>query len=476
MTTRREALKLAGSALAAAALAPPIATFAQPGFPFPSKRPAPANRAFTSQAVEDLITEVSREISDPEIAWLFSNCYPNTLDTTVECSTTDGKPDTFVITGDIHAMWLRDSSAQVYPYVSLVGRDERLKQLVAGVIRRQARCILIDPYANAFNKSATGSEWAKDHTEMKPELHERKWEIDSLCYPIRLSYAYWKFTGDKKVFDRDWVEAMRLVVSTFRVQQRKESPGPYHFQRETSVWYDTLPQGGYGNPTRPVGLIHSGFRPSDDACIYPFLIPSNLFAMTALRQLSEIVKTFDPIPSFLPDARSLAEELEAAIRTYGIITRTDGRKVYAYEVDGFGNTLFMDDANVPSLLGLPVLGCCEVNDPIYQSTRKAVLSDENPYYYKGKEGEGIGGPHVGPDMIWPISIIMRAMTSTDDAEILGCLRILKKTHAGTGFMHESFQKDDASKFTRSWFAWANTLFGDLILRLYYGKPDILKHM
>lgn len=440
---------------------------------FSSRRPPLEKRKFTSAAVEAKIREVKKSIADPELAWLFENCFPNTLDTTVRVGVVDGKPDTFVVTGDIDAMWLRDSTAQVWPYLPLANDDRPLKSLIEGVVRRQTRCILIDPYANAFNFGPTGSEWDKDLTAMKPELHERKWEIDSLCYPVRLAHGYWKQTGDASCFDANWRKAAALIVQTFREQQRLHNQGPYHFQRLTEVPGDTLPQNGYGNPTRPCGLIHSGFRPSDDACIFPFLIPSNLFAVTALGQLEEIYRSELHAAASAQDCASLADQVREALAKYATAVKPQYGEVYAYEADGFGNQLFQDDANVPSLLSLPYLGFAKPDDLLYQRTRKLVLSDDNPYFYRGKAAEGLGGPHSGLNMIWPLGIITRALTSSDQQEIGACLATLKRTHAGTGFMHESFNKDDASKFTRSWFAWANTLFGELILHVHARYPGLL---
>jgi len=440
---------------------------------FPSQRPPVEKRKFVSEAVEAKILEVSKSIADPELAWLFANCFPNTLDTTVRTGVLDGKPDTFVVTGDINAMWLRDSTAQVWPYLPLAKDDRKLKVLIEGVVRRHTRSILIDPYANAFNLGPTGSEWDKDLTEMKPELHERKWEIDSLCYPVRLAHGYWKQTGDGRCFDQRWREAARLIVRTFREQQRFHGRGPYHFQRITAVPGDSLPQNGYGNPTRPCGLIHSGFRPSDDACIFPLLIPSNLFAVTALNQLREIHITELHDTATANECAGLAGQVREALAKYATAIKTKYGEVYAYEADGFGNQLFQDDANVPSLLSLPYLGCCQFNDPLYLRTRRFVLSDDNPYFYRGKAAEGLGSPHSGPNMIWPLGIITRALTSQDENEIAACLAILKATHGGTGFMHESFLKDDPRKFTRAWFAWANTLFGELILHVHARYPRLL---
>jgi meiotically up-regulated gene 157 (Mug157) protein len=432
---------------------------------FVSKRPDPKDRKFVSLSVEDTIARVRKKIGDPKMAWMFENCFPNTLDTTVHFRMIDGKPDTFVITGDINAMWLRDSTAQVWPYLPLCTHDEPLRQMIAGVIRRQTKCILIDPYANAFNDGPGESEWLSDYTAMKPELHERKWEIDSLCYPVRLAFNYFKTTNDTSVFDADWKKAAALVLKTFREQQRKDGKTPYKFRRKTDRPYDTLSNDGLGNPVKPVGLIVSSFRPSDDASVYGFLIPSNLFAVVSLRQIAEISSTVYRDGVFAAECRALAAEVDAAIRKYAVGKHLGYGKVYAFEVDGFGNALYTDDANVPSLLALPYLDCVAANDPIYRNTRKFVWSLDNPYFFSGKAAEGIGGPHIGYDMIWPMSIIIKAMTSTDAEEIRQCLAMLRNTDGNTGFMHESFHKDDPSKFTRKWFAWANTLFGELVLKL-----------
>ncbi len=441
---------------------------------FQSNRPSPEKRNFISKAVEEQIGKVQSAISNNELRWMFGNCYPNTLDTTVRYSEKEGIPDTFVITGDIPAMWLRDSSAQVWPYLHVADKDEKLQRLIAGVINRQAKCILIDPYANAFNDGPGESPWKDDITEMKPELHERKWEIDSLCYPIRLSYGYWRKTHDTSCFGEEWKSAMKLILKTFKEQQRKESKGPYKFIRVTGWQTDTLAGGGYGNPIRPVGLICSMFRPSDDATIFPFLIPSNLFAVISLRQVAELWNELEYEKTFAAECIALADEVEQAVKQYGIVPHPKFGNIYAYEVDGFGNRLFMDDANIPSLLSLPYLNICPPEDPVYINTRKFLLSEYNPYYFSGSAGKGIGGPHAGMDMIWPLSIIMQALTSTSDEEKVECIRMLIKTHAGTGFIHESFHKDNPEKFTRKWFAWANTLFGELIIRIYEENRNLLR--
>ena len=437
-------------------------------------RPPLAERRFTSAAVERAIERVRREVADPKLASLFESCFPNTLDTTVDVSEVDGRPDTFVITGDIDAMWLRDSSAQVWPYLPLVADDAELRRLIAGVVNRQTRCILLDPYANAFYQEPRESPWKDDLTEMKPGLHERKWEVDSLCYPIRLAYRYWKLTGDASPFDDAWREAMHRVLATFVEQQRKDGNGPYRFQRVTGWQTDTVAGGGYGNPIRPVGLIASIFRPSDDATIFPFLVPSNWFAVVSLRQLAEMAEPLRLGADFSGRCRALADEVGAALGTYARVRHPDLGMVWAYEVDGFGNRLHMDDANVPSLLSLPYLGACAKDDPLYLRTRSFVLSEHDPYFFRGSAAEGVGGPHAGMDRIWHLGLIMQALTSTSDTEIAGVLRTLARTDAGTGFMHESFDKDDPTDFTRAWFAWANTLFGELVLTVLDERPQLVR--
>ncbi len=425
-------------------------------------------------ALEAAIREFQRAVPDAKLGTLFESCFSNTLSTTVSFEERDGRPDTFVITGDIEAMWLRDSTAQVWCYLGLAAGDSQIKKMLGGVINRQTDCILIDPYANAFNREATGGHWQSDHTDMVPEVHERKWEVDSLCYTIRLAHGYWRATGDTSPFDGRWVQAMRTVVRTFREQQRKNGQhGPYLFQRNAREATDTLPIRGKGNPVVPVGMICSAFRPSDDATIFPFLIPSNLFAVVSLRQLAAILTAMKAEPELAQECGQLAAEVERAVAAYGIQEHPKYGRIYAYEVDGFGGRVFMDDANVPSLLSLPYLGCCAPDDPVYLATRRFVLSEDNPWFFKGRKGAGVGSPHTGFDRVWAIGITMRALTSRDDEEIIECLRLLEWSTAGTGYMHEGFDIDNPAEFSREWFAWANSLYAELLLKLKRERPALL---
>ena len=444
---------------------------------YADQRPAAEERLFRSEAVEQEIARVCGLLTNERLRWMFANCFPNTLDTTVHYrEDEEGNPDTYVYTGDIPAMWLRDSGAQVWPYVQLCGNDPTLRKMIAGVIRRQFRLINIDPYANAFNDGPTGA--GEDvgypgHVQ-DPWVFERKWEIDSHCYPIRLAHHYWKTTGDESVFDAEWVEAMRNILATLRDQQMKEGPGDYTFLRVTDRQLDTRCHVGRGNPVKPVGLISSAFRPSDDATTFGFLVPSNFMAVSSLRKAAEILSTVNGESELAAGCTALADEVAAALQQHAVVEHPVYGKIYAFEVDGFGSVQLMDDANVPSLLAMPYLGDVERTDPVYENTRRFVWSTDNPYFWRGEAGEGIGGPHIGVEMIWPMSIMMRAFTSTDDAEIRDCIIALMTTDAGTGFMHESFSRHDAADFTRAWFAWQNTLFGELILKLVNeGKVDLL---
>ncbi|PZU91646.1 MAG: metal-independent alpha-mannosidase [Chryseobacterium sp.] len=473
MENRRVFLKKA--ALGTIFLSTPIPLITMFDEEFISQRPFKEKRKFVSEAVEKKILSVKKSINDKELAWMFENCFPNTLDTTVNYYEKDGKPYTYIITGDIDAMWLRDSSAQVWPYLSLANQDRKLKTMLQGVINKQAECVLLDPYANAFyNDPSQKSEWQNDLTEMKPGVHERKWEVDSLCYVVRLAYGYWKETNDSSIFDSQWKNVAKLIYNTFKEQQRKESKGPYKFQRQNGNALDTQFAGGYGNPTKKNGLILSMFRPSDDATFYPLLISSNMFAVVSLRQLSVIFTVIYKDLQMAAECKAMAEEVDHAIKAHAIMDHPEAGKIYPLEIDGYGNALFMDDANVPNLLSIPYLGYTDILDPIYQNTRKFSLGEHNPWFNSGKYAKGIGGPHVGENKIWPLGLIMQALTSHKDEEILHCLKMLKATHAGTGFIHESFDVNNPKDFSRSWFAWANTMFGELILHLHREKPGLLE--
>ncbi len=415
------------------------------------------------QSVHSWLTEAEEKLGHrPKLLAMFKQCYPNTLSTTTKLLD-DGT--TFVITGDIPAMWLRDSSAQVKHYLSLSKEDAELQRIIEGLIARQMQSILMDPYANAFNDKDGRTQGHKDKTELSPWVWERKYELDSLCYPIELSYLYWKATGSTKAFDYSFEAAVRAILRLMRTEQRHGEASSYRFERVDGPKTDTLVNNGLGTPVNYTGMTWSGFRPSDDACTFGYLIPANMFAVVVLGYVKEIADEVFGDADLARMAEDLRGEIDHGIQTYGIVEHPVYGKMYAYETDGFGNHNLMDDANVPSLLSIPYLGYAAKDDPIYLNTRKFVLSKDNPYYYNGTYAAGIGSPHTPPNYVWPISLTMQALTSTNDAEVELLVEMLLSTDAGTGFMHEGVDVNDPEQFTRPWFAWANSLFGDLISRL-----------
>lgn len=393
---------------------------------------------------------------------MFKNCFENTLVTTTELT---GDGDTFVFTGDIPAMWLRDSSAQVRHYIPFAGQDEALAEIISGLIKRQIKYINIDPYANAFNREANGKCYRLDITERSRWVWERKYELDSLCYPMQLAYLYWKAAGRVDIFDDAFRKAMETIVDLWTVEQRHPEKSRYRFQRNSSLESETLSNGGLGGETGYTGMTWSGFRPSDDACKYGYLIPANMFAVIVLGYMGQIAAEVYEDKRLEYKAASLKEEIDGGIQTYGVYRHPVYGRIYAYETDGLGNYNLMDDANVPSLLSIPYLGYRDENDPIYINTRRFILSEDNPYYYRGIFADGIGSPHTPKGYIWHMALSMQALTSKDRDEIEKILGQLESTDNDTGFMHEGFNPDKPAEFTRPWFAWANSLFAELICKI-----------
>ena len=428
----------------------------------PWERPAPADRAARSEAIEGRIREAATRIADAGLRRLLEGTLPNTLDTTIVVGGPDERPDTFVVTGDIDAMWLRDSTAQVWPYLASVRDDPALDRLIRGVIHRQTDQILLDPYANAFLADDRPSEWATDETEMRPGVHERKWEPDSLFAFCRLSVGFWRAARSLRPFDRAWRGALETVLRTLRTEQRLDGASPYRFRRPDGDPTDVVPDDGRGAPTRPNGMVHGAFRPSDDACDLPLSVPINLALAAALDAVAPLAEAVGE-PERSTEARMLAAQIRAGVERDGTVRQGDVT-VWAYEVDGLGGRIDMDDANVPSLLALPYLGACDRADATYVATRRRLLSSANPWWFAGRLGDGIGSPHTGPGRIWPIAVAMRGLTATSDEERLAAVRLLGASHAGTYLAHESFDPDDPSRFSRPWFAWANALVGELLER------------
>ena len=431
-------------------------------------RPPVSKRKFRSEAVERKLVETKAKISDPKLAEMFEKCFANPLDMAVtHIRDENGDDDTWIIAGDLPDMWLRDSTTQALPYLPYMCEDDGIRRMIGGLLRRQFKCVVIDPYANSFTLDPTKpSRWMSDMTDMKRELHERKYELDSLCYVLRLAGEYWRLTGDKAVFDRTWLQAMEKILDVMKTQQRKAGlKTEYHFQRKSANPVDSLPNAGYGHPAKPCGLIASAFRPSDDATVFPFLVPSNFMAVDSLRRAATVLEEANGELEMARTCRDLADEVSAALLKHAVVRHPKYGEVYAYEVDGYGGVLLGDDANAPSLLSLPYLAGVPKNDPIYLNTRRLVWSKDNPYFFTNGEYGGIGSPHTGIDMFWPLSCIIRALTTDNRSEIADSLEIIKKVDFGTGFIHEGVDMSDPGKYTRHWFGWANALFGELMVKL-----------
>lgn len=389
-----------------------------------------------------VLADVEDRVSDPGTAALFRSCFTSTWSTTMH-----HQPDgtTFVVTGDIPAMWLRDSAAQVRPYL-VAASDPEVGAALVGVLRRQVRAVLLDPYANAFNAGPFGHHADPfDVPVPNPDVWERKYEVDSLCAPLQLAYALWTATGRTDHLDDELRAAARSIVALWRREQ-DHAGSDYRFLRTDGPFAgDSLPGGGHGGPVARTGMTWSGFRPSDDACTFGYLVPSNAMAAVSLTGLVELAHG----PLADPELAADAAELGAEIATGVDAARTaDG--ILPYETDGLGHHVLMDDANVPSLLSLPYLGWCATDDPDYLATRRLLLSERNPFWFAGGHAAGIGSPHTPTGWVWPIALAMEGLTSGTAEGRAAALAVLGRTHDGTGLMHESFDVDAPAKYTRPW--------------------------
>ena len=405
---------------------------------------------------------VRRATGDEVIAEMFRRSMAENLPAVAE-RLPDGT--TFVLTGDIPAMWLRDSAAQLRPYLLLCKDDPALQDVLIGVLHRQLEYVVLDPYANAFNREPNGEGHTEDETEMSPWVWERKYEIDSLCFPLDLAYRLWRITGRADVVDERLRAAADAIVDLWTVEQDHEARSPYRFQRDEPDMLptDTLAREGRGRLTRPTGMSWSAFRPSDDATELGFNVPGNMFASVVLGYLEEMAAEVFADESLAARAKELKADIDDGIARHGMVDHPEHGRIYAYEVDGAGATLLMDDANMPSLLSMPLSGYAAADDPTYVATRRLLLSAENPFYYSGTHAAGIGSPHTPPDQVWPIALAVQGLTSTSAQERQRLLELLRDTTGGTGQMHESFHVEDPANFTREWFSWANAMFCELAL-------------
>ena len=412
-------------------------------------------------SVQQFMEKITSLCGSEHLHWAenFNAAFANTLLTTVK-RYDDGT--TFILTGDIPAMWLRDSTAQIRPYLVIAKKDHDLSDMICGLVKKQFFYINLDPYANAFNETANNAGHQDDKTRMTPWTWERKYEVDSLCYPIQLAYLLYKNTGRTDQFDESFISGIEKVLTVFETEQDHQH-SPYTFQRFDDRREDTLVHHGQGSAVARTGMTWSGFRPSDDACHYGYLVPSNMFAVVIFDYLVEIFQNVLNDTTLIPRILKLKEEINEGIQKFGKTLNRKKEQIFAYEVDGLGNATVMDDRNVPNLISAPYLGYCAYDDETYLHTRKTLLSSENPYFYEGEFARGIGSSHTPHNYVWPIALAMEGLTTKNRAEKEQILDQLVKTDAGTGLMHESFNVNDPKEYTREWFSWANMMFCELVM-------------
>lgn len=356
----------------------------------------------------------------------------------------------YVKTGDIPAEWLRDASAQVRPYLFFAKDDPEVSRLLRAIIAREAKYLQTDPYANAYT--------------LDYRVWEQKFELDSLAYPITLAWSYWKATGDTSIFTGDFSKALDGVLST--MQREQDHP------RNSSYTHKELANDGKGRPVGYTGMIWTGFRPSDDACYYNFLIPSEMFAVVALGDMTEIERDVYHNVVKAREAKALRDEVQRGIQTYGLVLVPKYGYIYAYEVDGLGHAILTDDANIPSLLAAPYFGYTAPGDRYYENTRRFLLSQDNPSFYQGLKARGIGSYHTPDKWVWPLALIVEGMTATTRPEKQDVLAQLLNSDPGDHLLHESFNPDDPRQFTRQDFGWPNSLFSEFVMTQFQGVNEI----
>ena len=355
----------------------------------------------------------------------------------------------YVKTGDIPAEWLRDSSAQVRPYLYYAKQDANIRELLRGIIARQAKYLQIDPYANAFT--------------LDYKVWEEKFELDSLAYPVTLAWSYWHATGDASIFTTDEQKAYDAILATMEREQDHPRNSRYTHKELLDA---------RGRPTGYTGMIWTGFRPSDDACYYNFLIPSEMFAVVALSDMAQIERQVYHNLIKAQEAQSLRDEVQRGIQRYGLYPVKKYGYIYAYEVDGLGHAILTDDANVPSLLSAPYIGYTATNDRYYLNTRAFLLSQDNPSYYTGNVARGIGSYHTPDHWVWPLAMIMQGLTADTQTERQDVLNQILATDPGDHLLHESFDPNDPRRFTRPDFGWPNALFSEFVMTAFQGVAQI----
>ncbi|KAJ2349424.1 hypothetical protein IWW50_005011 [Coemansia erecta] len=453
-------------------------------------RPPLSCRTFNNPTIEKTIRDVSSAIKDPDWRQLFSNIFPNTLDTTVAWHNAS-TPYTFLVTGDITAQWIRDSTNQVLPYLPYASADSDLANLILGLVNMQAEELSEYPFGNAFQPPVrSGLKPAQNgigvNLNVFPSydnrsVFEAKFEIDSFASFFQIATSYWRSTGDYRfISSPSWLSAVSKILEIIELLQKPTYNGRtlnkpvVAYTRSTHEAKETQFGSGMGNPVKYTGMVRSLFRPSDDATIFPFLVPANAFLCVELEHLSDMLKKLRMFSDISEKAAKLASQIRAGINQYGVATHPEHGQVFAFEVDGYGSVLLTDDANGPSLLSMPYLGFVNASNPVYKNTRKMVLTlEDNPWYFAGSYIHGVGSPHTSYLKVWPMAVAMRGMTSDNSDEVKECLDQLKASTSGLGLIHESVNVNDGTDYTRSWFAWGNALTSQFVIDALTRFPGII---
>jgi hypothetical protein len=399
-------------------------------------------------------------IAEPETALRVRNAF-QTLFSDAMTRLDDGT--IFVATGDIDAMWIRDSTWQLRPLLAATGSTGDSEAIIGAVSQRQAEYLLIDPYANAFNIAENGMRWHKDFADQSDWVFERKYELDSIAAFFDLALRLYRVAGYSAHLNELFWRASEACLNLLEREQRHD-PTSYRFVRPGNPSHDQLSHEGFGAPFAETGMVWSGFRPSDDGCELPFLIPANAHLTVTLDWLQQAANDFDRA-DLAERSRALAEAVCNGLAKHGLIGQASTAR-FAYECDGLGNALAWDDPNVPSLLAMPYLGWCSTIDPLYQRTRNWILSSQNPMYLQGTHASGLTSVHTPPQNVWPLAIAVQGLTAKTMDEATECLALLESIDGGTGRNHESVNVNDPSDFTRPWFSWADMTYAHLALKVH----------
>ncbi|ENH62180.1 hypothetical protein FOC1_g10015143 [Fusarium oxysporum f. sp. cubense race 1] len=433
----------------------------------PFMRPSEECRTFKSPAVEKVISDIKKRVKNPDLARLFENTFPSTLDTTVKYF--DAKKNlAFIVTGDITAQWLRDTGNQFAHLYKLLPHDKNLKALVKAIINTEARYISEYPYCARLTPAV-----------LRPvdnqTVFECKYELDSLAGFLKIVRSYYDNTKDSSFINDNFKSAMKQILRV--IDEQSESTWTedwsyvsyYNWTGQAGSLSPPVPNSGNGEPKLANGLVACSHRPSDDLSVFNYITSDNAMMSVELDNVADVLDKVGGQKNLSATLRGHAKIIRQAVWNHTLTSNG----IFAYETNGYGGQYIMDDANVPSLVSLPYLGFLKRDDPTYKKTKSALFSRANPYYAVGKTFSGIGGPHANATNPWPMAHVSAIYGTDDDDEITERLNMILENTSGLGLIHESVNIYNSSVFTRPWFAWANSYFAEMVLDLAERKPGLI---